>query len=145
MSPDDFLVAILPSVKEALRQFVEITNQTPDGLVLVAEEPSVCRIFATLHAEALETGLMLRLKALPPPPLEEERSGVRGILTPRLRKAASPPLPAPFLGWAAKYRCMKIAGTRFPLLHEEPESPSTSTHGSDQPITSVKPGPTAIP
>jgi hypothetical protein len=147
MASEEFVHAMRPQAEMALRQFVEITNQTPDGLILVAEEPSVCRIFATLHAQALETGLRLRLQRIPPSPLGGEASGARGTATPHLRKAASPALRPPFLGWAAKYRYMKVAGTRFPLLHQDPPDRSASTAGDDStepPITSVKPGPGAL-
>src|SRR5260370_42471579 len=116
-------------------------------MILVAEEPSVCRIFATLHAQALEMGLKLRLQRVPPSPLGGEASGARGTGTPPLRKAASPPLRSPFLGCAAKYRCMKIAGPRFPLLHQDRPDRSASTAGDDStepPISSVKPGPGAL-
>jgi len=137
MSPDEFIVAMRPHVEQAFKQFVEITNQTPTGLILVAEEAGLCRIFAQLHAEALETGLELRMQraeSLYPTGQPKEKA----IPAPHLRKAASPPLPAPYLSWAAKYRCMRIAGTRFPLRHGEPRKPDFP---NEPPITSVKPGP----
>ena len=85
---------------------------------MAAEEARLCRIFAHVHAEALETGLELRLQRAES--LEStNRPKKEEVSVPHLRKAASPPLPAPFLSWAAKYRCMRIAGTRFPLIHGE--------------------------
>jgi hypothetical protein len=137
MSPDEFVFAIRPHIYEALKQFVEITNQTPTGLILAAEEASLCRIFARLHAKALETGLELRLRRAESlggskPPKEKE------IVAPHLRKAASPPLPAPFLSWAAKYRCMRIAGTRFPLVHRERGDAIKSDSPDEPPVTSIK-------
>jgi hypothetical protein len=125
MSPDEFMVAMRPHVDEAFRQFVEITNQTPTGLILVAEEAGVCRLFARMHAQALELGLELRLR-------RAESLTLAGRLkrkeepTPHLRKAASPSLPPPFMGWAEKYRHMRLAGTRFPLLREERQKADTS-------------------
>jgi hypothetical protein len=86
MASEEFVHAMRPHAEMALRQFVEITNQTPDGLILVAEEPSVCRIFATLHAQALETGLRLRLQRIPPSSLGGEASGARGRLRPTFAK-----------------------------------------------------------
>ncbi len=139
MSPDEFIVAMRPHVEHAFKQFVEITNQTPTGLILVAEEAGLCRIFAKLHAQALETGLELRLRraeSLRPTGQPREKAAT----APNLRKAASPPLPAPYLSWAAKYRCMRIAGTRFPLLHGERRAQRPDFPG-DPPITSVKPRP----
>jgi hypothetical protein len=139
MSPDEFTAAMRPHVEHAFKQFVEITNQTPTGLILVAEEAGLCRIFAQLHAKALETGLELRLQ-------RKETLWAAGqpkekaVAAPHLRKAASPPLPAPYLGWAAKYRCMRIAGTRFPLIHEETRKTQSPHFPNDPPVTSVKPG-----
>jgi len=48
------------------------------------------------------------------------------------------------LGWAEKYRCMRIAGTRFPLIHLGPEKSESADRPDDPHITSVKPGPGAI-
>jgi hypothetical protein len=118
MAPDEFVFAMRPHIEKALEEFVEVTNQTPTGLILAAEEADLCRIFTHLHAEALETGLELRLqraKSLGGSKPRKEKA----VTVPHLRKAASPPLQAPFLSWAAKYRCMRIAGTRFPLIHGE--------------------------
>jgi hypothetical protein len=149
MSAVEFVQAMRPNVEQALQQFVEITNQTPDGLILIAEETSVCRIFAKLHAQALETGLELRLQRaeslglLPSSPAAPKQPGC-WRQTPHLRKAASPRLPPPFMGWAAKYRCMRIAGTRFPLIHQGPEKSEMSGRDDNPHITSVKPGPGAI-
>jgi hypothetical protein len=142
MSAEEFVQTMRPRVEQALQQFVEITNQTPDGLILFAEETSVCRIFAKLHAQALESGLELRLR-------RAESLGLLGkgtekqVATPLLRKAASPGLPPPFMGWAAKYRCMRIAGTRFPLIHQGPEKSESTSSQDDPHVTSVKPGPGA--
>ena len=156
MSAEEFIQAMRPNVEQALQHFIEITNQTPDGLILIAEETSVCRIFAKLHAQALETGLELRLRRAEtlgllgkstrtlPSSLGGEGPGLRGAATPHLRKAASPPLPPPFLGWAEKYRCMRIAGTRFPLIHLGPEKSESADRPDEPHITSVKPGPGAI-
>jgi hypothetical protein len=140
MSPDEYVAAMRLHVEEAFKQFVEITNQTPTGRLLVAEEAGLCRIFAKLHAKALETGLELRLQ-------RAENLKTAGQLlektasAPHLRKAASPPLPAPFLSWAAKYRCMRVAGTRFPLIRGEMREAVKSDFPDEPPITSVKPGP----
>lgn len=143
MTSEEFVQSMRPHVEQALTLFVEITNQTPHGLILVAEEASVCRVFARLHAQALETGLELRLQ-------RAESLGLlakwkeKHVAAPHLRKAASPRMPSPIMGWAEKYRCMRIAGTRFPLIHEGPESRNASAPGTEsheRSITSVKPGP----
>ena len=140
MSPDEFVIAMRPQVEQAFRQFIEIANQTPTGLVLVAEEASLCRIFAQLHAQALETGLELRLRrseSLATTKMAKEKP----TTAPHLRKAASPALPAPFLSWAAKYRCMRIAGTRFPLIRGKKGEAAKFDFSDDPPITSIQAGP----
>jgi hypothetical protein len=152
MTPDEYLVTMLPHVERALESFAEIMNQSPTGLITVAEEPRLCRLFAKLHAQALETGLELRVKRAETLGLAEESSarratsssskgkrfGVTKDKMPHLRKAASPPLPSSILGWAQKYRHMRIAGTRIPLIRED-LSKSEKAHSSDDPtLTSIK-------
>jgi hypothetical protein len=136
MSPDEFLVVMLPHVENAVRQFWEITIQSPDCLIQIAEEPRICRIFAKLHAQALETGLELRLR-------RAEGLGLLGkwkereLTSPHLRKAASPPLPSSLMGWAEKYRYMRVAGTRFPLIREGPPTPESPDYLDDSPDISA--------
>lgn len=137
MSPDEFVSAMRPHVEKAFEEFVEVTNQTPTGLILPAEEASLCRIFAHLHAEALETGLELRMHRAENLKGANRPKGEKATV-PHLRKAASPPLPAPFLSWAAKYRCMRIAGTRFPLVHREVGKALKADSSKEPPITSIK-------
>jgi hypothetical protein len=134
MSQDEFVLAMRPHVEQALKRFADITNQSLTGLILVAEEAVLCRIFVRLHARALETGLELRLRRAEnlgffAKPMEED------VATPHLRKAASPPLPPPLMGWAEKYRSMKIAGTRFPLLREERRK---TMDPDEHPVTSAE-------
>jgi hypothetical protein len=150
MASDEYLLHMLPHVESVLEQFVEITNQSPNGLILVDEEPGLCRLFAKLHAQSLETGLELRVRraealglARPSkaPAADSPFATIRGrwekkhIQTPSLRKAASPPLPPSMLGWAQKYRHMRIAGTRFPLLRKDQDQ----SLELDSSPTSIKP------
>jgi hypothetical protein len=140
MSPDEFVFAMRPHVEKAFEEFVELTNQTKTGLILAAEEAGLCRIFAHLHAEALETGLELRLKRAKS--LEgTSRLKKEEVAAPHLRKAASPPLPSPFLSWAAKYRCMRIAGTRFLSGMRETGEGIKPDSTDKPPITSIKADP----
>lgn len=140
MAADEFVLIMLPHVEDTLKKILEIIIRSPSGLILVAEEPGVCRFFAQLHARALELGLELRLRAAENLGLFQKPKTI-DVAIPNLRRAASPPIPPGFMGWADKYRRMKIAGTRFPLIREGPLIRESSKPHDDPPITSVKRGP----
>jgi hypothetical protein len=117
--PEAFLRVMAGKVEQALTDLAEILNDSWTGQLDLVGETAVCLLFAQLEVQALETGFELRWqqaeeRSIPDAPQVKERF--------RLRKAASPRLPPGEMSWGEKYRCMAMAGTRYPLMHERMEA-----------------------
>jgi hypothetical protein len=119
MPAEAFMRVMAGKVEQALTDLAEILNDSWTGQLDLVGETAVCLLFAQLEVQALETGFELRWQQAEKPSLPEVSPTKERF---RLRTAANPPLPAGEMGWAEKYRCMSIPGTRYPLMHERMEA-----------------------